>query len=94
MDLSIFQDFAFPVSLVLVLGAYIAHTLKVNREDLLRREEQNRADTQRREDKLMGQIGEVVTTNKILLETNAVLAREINVKLDSLLNHKGGEVDG
>lgn len=89
MDLSIFQDFAFPVALVLVLGVYIAQTQKTNREDILRREEQNREDTQRREDKLMGQIGEVVATNRVLLETNAVLAREINVKLDNLLSVKG-----
>lgn len=90
MDLSLFQDFAFPVALVIILGGYIAHTQKINREDLLKREEIYRVDNKEREAKLMAQLGEMSATNKILLETNAVLAREINSKLDRLIQ-KGDE---
>ena len=99
MDISLFQDFAFPVALVIILGVYIAQSQKTNREDLLRREEvyrqdnmkreeTYRQDTKDREEKLMSQLGEMSATNKILLETNAVLAREINTKLDQIIKRQ------
>lgn len=76
------------------------------RQDNLEREKQYREDSQRREDKLindsadrearlMEELGEVTATNRMLLETNMVLAREINAKLDQIISAnkpKGGEL--
>jgi len=77
--LEILQSFGFPVACVIVLGAYVA---KVQNE--------SRADSKEREEKLLVQLGEMSATNKMLLETNAVLAKDINTKLDQIVaNIKG-----
>ena len=77
--IEMFQSFGFPVACVAALGVYIA---KVQNE--------SRADSKEREDKLFTQLGELSATNKMLLETNAVLARDINTKLDQIVaNIKG-----
>ena len=61
------------------LGFYIA---KVQSE--------SRADSKEREEQLLIQLGEISATNKTLLETNAVLAKDINTKLDQIAaNIKG-----
>ncbi len=77
--LEILQDFGFPVACVVCLGFYVA---KVQSE--------TRADSKEREDRLLTQLGEMSATNKMLLETNAVLAKDINTKLDQIVaNIKG-----
>lgn len=77
--LEILQNFGFPVACVVCLGFYIA---KVQSEA--------RADSKEREDRLLTQLGEMSATNKMLLETNAVLAKDINTKLDQIVaNIKG-----
>ena len=77
--IEMFQSFGFPVACVAALGVYIA---KVQNE--------SRADSKEREDKLFTQLGELSATNKMLLETNAVLAKDINTKLDQIVaNIKG-----
>ena len=40
-----------------------------------------------REEKLLTQLGEMSATNKMLLETNAILARDINTKLDQIVQN-------
>ena len=72
--IDLLQTFGFPVACVVVLGFYIA---KVQNE--------SRADSKEREEKLLLQLGEMSATNRTLLETNAVLAKEINAKLDRLV---------
>lgn len=71
-----FQTFGFPVACVACLGFYIA---KVQAEQ--------RDDSKEREEKLLIQLGEMSATNKMLLETNAVLARDINAKLDKIVKN-------
>ena len=68
------QDFGFPVACVVCLGFYVA---KVQSE--------TRVDSKEREEKLLNQLGEMSATNKMLLETNAVLAKDINTKLDQIV---------
>ena len=58
------------------LGFYIA---KVQAEQ--------RADSKEREERLLTQLGEMSATNKMLLETNAILARDINTKLDQIVQN-------
>jgi hypothetical protein len=70
------QTFGFPVACVACLGFYIA---KVQAEQ--------RADSKEREEKLLTQLGEMSATNKMLLETNAILARDINTKLDQIVQN-------
>lgn len=70
------QTFGFPVAYVACLGFYIA---KVQAEQ--------RADSKEREEKLLTQLGEMSATNKMLLETNAILARDINTKLDQIVQN-------
>ena len=70
------QTFGFPVACVACLGFYIA---KVQAEQ--------RADSKEREEKLLTQLGEMSDTNKMLLETNAILARDINTKLDQIVQN-------
>ena len=70
------QTFGFPVACVACLGFYIA---KVQAEQ--------RADSKEREEKLLTQLGEMSATNKMLLETNAILARDINTKLDQIVKN-------
>lgn len=72
----VLQTFGFPVACVACLGFYIA---KVQAEQ--------RADSKEREEKLLTQLGEMSATNKMLLETNAILARDINAKLDQIVNN-------
>ncbi|MEG0578936.1 MAG: hypothetical protein RR490_03365 [Niameybacter sp.] len=72
--IELIQSFGFPIACVVALGFYIA---KVQAE--------SRADSKGREDKLLTQLGELSATNKTLLETNAVLAKDINAKLDKLI---------
>ena len=72
--IDLLQTFGFPVACVVVLGFYIA---KVQNE--------SREDSKEREEKLLLQLGEMSATNRTLLETNAVLAKEINAKLDRLV---------
>lgn len=73
------QNFGFPVACVVCLGFYVA---KVQGE--------TRADSKEREERLLSQLGEMSATNKMLLETNAVLAKDINAKLDQIVaNIKG-----
>ena len=74
------QQFGFPVACVVCLGMYIA---KVQAE--------TRQDSREREDRLLTQLGELSATNKMLLETNAVLAKDINSKLDRLMNSVKGD---
>ena len=77
--IELLQDFGFPVACVVCLGFYVA---KVQSE--------TRADSKQREEKLLNQLGEMSATNKMLLETNAVLAKDINTKLDQIVaNIKG-----
>lgn len=77
--IELLQDFGFPVACVVCLGFYVA---KVQSE--------TRADSKEREEKLLNQLGEMSATNKMLLETNAVLAKDINTKLDQIVaNIKG-----
>lgn len=71
--LEVLQNFGFPVACVACLGFYIA---KVQSE--------SRADSKEREERLLVQLGEMSATNKMLLETNAVLAKDINTKLDQI----------
>ena len=64
---------------VTCLGFYIA---KVQSE--------SRADSKEREERLLKQLGEMSAINKTLLETYAVLAKDINTKLDQIVaNIKG-----
>lgn len=64
---------------VTCLGFYVA---KVQNE--------SRIDSKEREERLLMQLGEMSATNKTLLETNAVLAKDINTKLDQIAaNIKG-----
>lgn len=71
--LEVLQNFGFPVACVVCLGFYIA---KVQNE--------SRMDSKEREERLLTQLGEMSATNKTLLETNAVLAKDINNKLDQI----------
>ena len=73
------QTFGFPVACVACLGFYVA---KVQAEQ--------RADSKEREEKLLTQLGEMSATNKTLLETNAILARDINTKLDQIVQNIKG----
>lgn len=70
------QQFGFPVACVICLGFYVA---KVQNE--------TRQDSKEREEKLLTQLGEMSATNRTLLETNAVLAKDINTKLDRLMDN-------
>ena len=72
--IELLQNFGFPVACVVCLGFYVA---KVQSE--------TRADSKEREEKLLNQLGEMSATNKMLLETNAVLAKDINTKLDQIV---------
>ncbi len=77
--IELLQNVGFPIACVAVLGCYVA---KVQNE--------NRQDTKEREDRLLGHLEELSQTNKALLETNAVLAKDINTKLDQIVaNIKG-----
>lgn len=84
--LEVLQGFGFPIACVVALGMYIAKVQKENREDSEKRENLYRQDTKEREERLLLQLGEMSSTNKMLLETNAVLARDINSKLDKLID--------
>lgn len=77
--IDMFQTFGFPVACVACLGFYIA---KVQQEQ--------REDSKQREEKLLTQLGEMSATNKMLLETNAVLAKDINTKLDQIVKNIRG----
>lgn len=69
----------FPIACVAVLGYYVS---KVQNE--------NRQDTKEREERLLGHLQELSQTNRTLLETNAVLVKDINTKLDQIVaNIKG-----
>ena len=72
--IEVFQNFGFPVACVISLGLYIA---KVQNE--------SRADSKEREERLLGQLSEMSNTNKLLLETNTILAKDVEVKLDKVL---------
>lgn len=72
--IDLIQTFGFPVACVICLGFYIA---KVQSD--------SRADSKEREDRLLVQLGEMSATNKMLLETNAVLAKDINTKLEQII---------
>lgn len=74
--IELIQQFGFPVACVICLGWYVA---KVQNE--------TRQDSKEREEKLLTQLGEMSATNKMLLETNAVLAKDINAKLDRLMDN-------
>lgn len=74
--IELIQQFGFPVSCVICLGIYLA---KIQNE--------TRQDSKEREDKLLTQLGEMSATNRMLLETNAVLAKDINTKLDRLISN-------
>lgn len=74
--IELIQQFGFPVACVICLGWYVA---KVQNE--------SRTDSKEREEKLLTQLGEMSATNKMLLETNAVLAKDINSKLDRLMDN-------
>lgn len=77
--LELLQSVGFPIACVTVLGYHVA---KVQNE--------NRQDTKEREERLLGHLEELSQTNKALLETNAVLAKDINTKLDQIVaNIKG-----
>lgn len=78
------QSFGFPIACVVALGYYIARVQKENREDSEKREIAYRQDTKEREERLLTQLGEMSATNRMLLETNAVLAKDINTKLDKI----------
>lgn len=78
--IDMFQSVGFPIACVAVLGMYIN---KVQTE--------SRTDTKEREERLLTQLGEMSATNKTLLETNAVLAKDINAKLDKLVDRVKGE---
>lgn len=73
--IEMFQNFGFPVACVISLGLYIA---KVQNE--------SRADSKEREDKLLGQLSEMSSTNKLLLDTNTILAKDVECKLEKVLN--------
>ena len=77
--IELLQNFGFPVACVVCLGFYVA---KVQSE--------TRADSKEREEKLLNQLGEMSATNKMLLETNAVLAKDINTKLDKIVQNIKG----
>ena len=77
--IELLQSVGFPIACVAVLGCYVA---KVQNE--------NRVDTKEREERLLNHLEELSQTNKALLETNAVLAKDINTKLDQIVaNIKG-----
>lgn len=77
--IELLQNVGFPIACVAVLGCYVA---KVQNE--------NRQDTKEREERLLSHLKELSQTNKALLETNAVLAKDINTKLDQIVaNIKG-----
>ena len=77
--IELLQSVGFPIACVAVLGCYVA---KVQNE--------NRTDTKEREERLLNHLEELSQTNKALLETNAVLAKDINTKLDQIVaNIKG-----
>ena len=77
--IELLQSVGFPIACVAVLGCYVA---KVQNE--------NRTDTKEREERLLSHLEELSQTNKALLETNAVLAKDINTKLDQIVaNIKG-----
>lgn len=77
--IELLQNIGFPMACVAVLGVYVA---KVQNE--------NRQDTKEREERLLGHLEELSETNRALLETNAVLAKDINTKLDQIVaNIKG-----
>ena len=77
--IELLQNVGFPIACVAVLGCYVA---KVQNE--------NRQDTKEREERLLTHLEELSQTNKALLETNAVLAKDINTKLDQIVaNIKG-----
>lgn len=83
--IEVLQSFGFPIACVVALGVYIAKVQKENREDSEKREATYRQDTKEREERLLTQLGEMSATNRMLLETNAVLAKDINAKLDKLV---------
>lgn len=72
--LELLQTVGFPIACVAVLGYYVA---KVQNE--------NRNDSKYREERLLGHLEELSRTNRALLETNAVLAKDINTKLDQIV---------
>ena len=65
--IELFQNVGFPIACVAVLGCYVS---KVQND--------NRQDTKEREELLLSHLEELSQTNKALLETNAVLAKDIN----------------
>ena len=77
--IELLQNVGFPIACVAVLGCYVA---KVQNEKPV--------DTKEREERLLSHLEELSQTNKALLETNAVLAKDINTKLDQIVaNIKG-----
>lgn len=74
--MEIVQNFGFPVACVICLGYYIAKV-----------ESTSRSDSKERENRLLNQLEELSATNRVLLETNRVLAKEINAKLDQFVGH-------
>lgn len=69
------QSFGFPVACVICLGGYIARV-----------QFEQRVDSKQREERLYASLEESSKTNKLLLETNAVIVKEIDKKLDMLVS--------
>ncbi len=75
--IEIMQQFGFPVACVVSLGVYIARV-----------QAEQRMDSKAREERLYEGLEDLSKTNKVLLETNTVMVKDINRKLDQLMCHE------
>ena len=85
------NEYGMLFSFVIALALYIVYSQKQIRQDNKEREAQSREDSLRREESLLNHLSEMSEATQVLLDTNAVLARDINIKLDMIL--KGGTAE-
>lgn len=90
MDIvALIENFGFPIACVVAIGWYLLHVQHLNRTDM--KDMQARMYDQLEElsstNRELSDIGKALSdTNKALSSTNTLLATEINVKLDTLLD--------
>lgn len=79
------EALGFPALCILGMGWFLNKIQTENRKDLNKIQSENRADQKEQNERIMEHLKEVTQTNATLLDTNATLVRDINMKLDKLI---------
>lgn len=74
MNMELLQTLGFPAVCLIAVAWYLNKVQAENRQDM---KEQN--------ERIITHLKEVTQTNQMLLDTNATLVRDINMKLDKLI---------